>query len=218
MYWERSFDRKPVKIFIRNSSNALQIQSVCRISFLAGRHIATKKSIHFILPIHFLFQPVIWLNLKIMKAYTGKKDIQEKSVFREKRALVTKKRSLDAYGRSSKYYGKSFRGFRIGFWICAIVLTSGLAIWAMIYLIRKGSCRLRTQEGNTGEKNLFAGLLKWIAAIGGLICSVYLYVSLVTDLLDLCICDAKKQNQKRFWCPSFPSACVKVRKISYSRK
>ena len=115
---------------------------------------------------------------RIMKAYTGKKDIQEKSVFREMGALVTKKRSLNAYGRSSKYYGKSFRGFRIGFWICAIVLTSGLAIWTLIYLIRKGSCRLRTQESNTGGNSLFAGLLKWIAAIGGLICSVYICVIL----------------------------------------
>lgn len=115
---------------------------------------------------------------RIMKAYTGKKDIRGKSVFREKRELVSEKRLLDAYGRSPKYYGKSFRDLRIGFWICAIVLTSGLAVWPMIYLIRKASYRLRIQEENTGNNCLFAGLLKWIAAIGGLICSVYIYVIL----------------------------------------
>jgi len=115
---------------------------------------------------------------RIMKAYTGNKDIQEKSVFKEKRVLIAEKRLLDAYGRSSKYYGKSFLGYRIGFWICAIVLVSGLVIWTMIYLIRKGSCRIQAQEGNTGKNSLFAGLLKWIAAIGGLICSVYICVIL----------------------------------------
>ena len=111
---------------------------------------------------------------RIMNAYTGKKDIQEKSVFRETRALVAEKRLLDAYGRSSKYYGKSFRGFRIGFWICAIVLISGLVIWSMVYLIRKVSFRIQAHEGNVEKKSLFAGLLKWIAALGGLICSVYI--------------------------------------------
>ena len=115
---------------------------------------------------------------RIMKAYTGKKDIRGKSALREKRKLVAENRLLDAYERSSKYYGKSFRLFRTGFWICAIALASGLAIWTMVYLIRKASCRSRNQEGNTGNNSLFAGLLKWIAAIGGLICSVYICVIL----------------------------------------
>ena len=85
---------------------------------------------------------------------------------------------LDLYGRSSKYYGKSFRDFRIGLWICAIVLTSGLAIWTMIYLIRKSLCRSRNQEGNTVNNTLFANLIKWITAIGGFICFVYICVIL----------------------------------------
>jgi len=115
---------------------------------------------------------------RIMKAYTGNKDIQGKTVYKEKRGLVAEKRLLDAYGRSSKYYGKSLRRYRIGFWICAVVLISGFVIWTMIYIIRKGFCRIQAQGGNTDQNSLFADLLKWIAALGGLICSVYICVIL----------------------------------------
>jgi CubicO group peptidase (beta-lactamase class C family) len=115
---------------------------------------------------------------RIMKAYTGKINIQAKSKFREKRAIVVEKRLLDYYGRPPKYYGKSFQWFRTGFWICAAVLTSGLVIWTMIYLVRKFFYRLQAQESNAGKGILFAVMLKWIAAIGGLICSVYIFVIL----------------------------------------
>ncbi|MEJ2038150.1 MAG: serine hydrolase, partial [Desulfosarcinaceae bacterium] len=115
---------------------------------------------------------------RIMKAYTGQKDPLGKSTFREKEELVAEKRLLDAHSRSAKYYGNSFRDFRIGFWICAVVLTSGFAVWTMLFLIRKGAGRSGTRGGNTGRNGLFAGLIKWIAAIGGLICSIYIYVIL----------------------------------------
>jgi hypothetical protein len=113
----------------------------------------------------------------IMKAYTGTKDIRERSVFNKTRSIVGEKRLLDTYGRSPMYYGKTFRGFRIGFWICAAVLVSGLIIWSMGYLVRK-VFRRQAHEGNVYTKNRFAGLLKWTGALGGLVCSIYIFVIL----------------------------------------
>lgn len=115
---------------------------------------------------------------RIMKAYTGKKNIQAKSKFKERKDPVVEKPLLEEYGRSSKYYGKSFKWFRTIFLICAYILTSGLVLWTLIYIVRRFFNRLSVPESNDGKGNLLAGVLKWTAAIGGLICSVYIFVIL----------------------------------------
>ncbi len=115
---------------------------------------------------------------RIMKAYTGNEDMHKKSISKEIKTFKTEKILLKNYGRSSDYYGKTFHRFRIFFWICAAVLTSGFVIWTMIYFFRRFFYRIKAIENHTGKGHRFGNTLKWIAAIGGLLCSIYIFIIL----------------------------------------
>jgi len=114
---------------------------------------------------------------KIMDAYDGKVGETLPPDNGEKRT-VAQKRLLDEYGRTAPNYGRSFVGFKKGLWGCAIFLLSGAIIWPLMFVYRKLFGRKIVAAGNSVGINRISAWAKWITGAGGVICSVYIYVSL----------------------------------------
>ena len=114
---------------------------------------------------------------KIMNAYTGKGGDTIPSDSGEGR-MVTQKRLLDEYGRTAQNYGRSFVGFKKGLGVCAIFLLSGAIIWPLLLVGRNILRRKKVVYDSFIDINRAASWAKWITGVGGLICSLYIYVGL----------------------------------------
>ena len=114
---------------------------------------------------------------KIMNAYTGKGGDTAPSDSGEGR-MVAQKRLLDEYGRKEQNYGRSFVGFKKGLGVCAVFLFSGAIIWPLLFVSRK-LLRLKIVAADSSmDINRTGSWAKWITGVGGLICSLYIYVGL----------------------------------------
>lgn len=114
---------------------------------------------------------------KIMDAYAEKGSATLPRENGEKR-MVAQKRLLDEYGRTAQNYGRSFVGLKKVLAVCAIFLLSGAIIWPLLFVNRK----LLRRKSVTADKSMgiyrASSWIKWITGVGGLICSVFIYVGL----------------------------------------
>lgn len=115
---------------------------------------------------------------RIMKAYTGKKEFRGNTVSAHQTPPAAQKPLLGKYGRPSKYYGRTLGRYKACFRGCAVVLASGIAIWIMLFGVRKIFPGFSLIRPETVKKNLFPAALKWITAAGSLLCSIYIFVIL----------------------------------------
>jgi CubicO group peptidase (beta-lactamase class C family) len=113
----------------------------------------------------------------IINAYTGKGSGTAPSGSGKKR-MVAQKRLLDEYGRTAQNYGRSFVGFKRGLGVCAVFLLSGAIIWPLLFADRKLLRRKIVATDRPMGINRVSSWAKWVTGVGGLICSVYIYVCL----------------------------------------